>query len=111
MEYAVLKANKGEVRIAKPSSLKFFKEMDMYIWHKTKLQVIILGKAHSDNVIDSDGWRGDNGLDEAAYGNHLRGNHRQDELVQCRMHRMDWESSKAMERPSRPFSSDPHKNL
>lgn len=42
---------------------------------KKTLQAIILGKISLDSVINTDGWRGYNGLVDVGYGKHFRVNH------------------------------------
>ena len=53
---------------------------------KPTLQAIIRGKVALDSVIDSDGWRGYNGLVDVGYGKHLRVDHGKDEFVRGRVH-------------------------
>ena len=52
---------------------------------KPTLQAIIRGKVALDSVIDSDGWRGYNGLVDVGYGKHLRVDHGRDEFVRGRI--------------------------
>ncbi len=53
---------------------------------KATLQAIIRENVALDSVIDSDGWRGYNGLVDVGYGKHPRVDHGLDELVQGRVH-------------------------
>jgi transposase-like protein len=50
------------------------------------LQALIRGKGALDSVIDSDGWRGYNGLVDVGYGKHHRVDHGKDEFVRGRAH-------------------------
>ena len=52
---------------------------------KATLQRIIRGKVGLDTVINSDGWRGYNGLVDIGYG-HFRVNHSADEFVRGKAH-------------------------
>jgi transposase len=47
---------------------------------KQTLQAIILGKISLDSVINTDGWRGYNGLVDVGYGKHFRVNHGKNEF-------------------------------
>jgi transposase-like protein len=48
---------------------------------KTTLQAIIRGRVSLDAVINSDGWRGYDGLVDVGYSKHFRVNHNDDEFV------------------------------
>jgi transposase-like protein len=47
---------------------------------KKTLQAIILGKISLNSVINTDGWRGYNGLVDVGYGKHFRVNHGKNEF-------------------------------
>lgn len=52
---------------------------------KATLQGIIRGRVDANSVINSDGWRGYNGLVDIGYG-HFRVNHSKDEFVRGKTH-------------------------
>jgi transposase-like protein len=53
---------------------------------KATLQAVIRGRVALDTVINSDGWRGYNGLVEVGYEKHLRVDHGRDEFVNGKAH-------------------------
>jgi transposase len=53
---------------------------------KATLQAVIRGRVSLDTVINSDGWRGYNGLVEVGYEKHLRVDHGRDEFVNGKAH-------------------------
>lgn len=53
---------------------------------KNTLQAMIRGRVELGSIVDSDGWRGYNGLVDVGYGKHLRVDHGCDEFVRGRTH-------------------------
>ena len=53
---------------------------------KATLQAIIRGRVGLDAVINSDGWRGYDGLVDVGYSKHLRVNHAENEFVRDTAH-------------------------
>ncbi len=53
---------------------------------KATIQAVIRGKVSLDSVINSDGWRGYNGLVDVGYEKHLRVDHGKDEFVKGKAH-------------------------
>lgn len=53
---------------------------------KATLQAVIRGRVSIDSVINSDGWRGYNGLVDVGYEKHFRVQHGQDEFVRGHAH-------------------------
>ena len=53
---------------------------------KATLQAVIRGRVSLDSVINSDGWRGYNGLVDVGYEKHLRVEHGNDEFVRGKTH-------------------------
>ena len=53
---------------------------------KDTLQAVIRGRVSLDSVINSDGWRGYNGLVDVGYEKHLRVQHGNDEFVRGKAH-------------------------
>lgn len=53
---------------------------------KATLQAVIRGRVSLDSIINSDGWRGDNGLVDVGYEKHLRVHHGNDEFVRGNAH-------------------------
>ena len=53
---------------------------------KSTLQAVIRGRVSLDSIINSDGWRGYNGLVDVGYEKHLRVQHSKDEFVRGKAH-------------------------
>jgi len=53
---------------------------------RATLQAVIRGRVSLDSIINSDGWRGYNGLVDVGYEKHLRVQHGQDEFVRGNAH-------------------------
>ncbi len=53
---------------------------------KATLQEVIRGRVSLDSIINSDGWRGYNGLVDVGYEKHLRVQHGKDEFVRGKAH-------------------------
>ena len=53
---------------------------------KSTLQAVIRGRVSLDSIINSDGWRGYNGLVDVGYEKHLRVQHSKDQFVRGQAH-------------------------